>query len=232
MPHKKPPLAARPDRAHRGLDRRGRAGGGRGARRRRPSTEPAVHWAYVKPVRPAVPAVARRGVGPEPDRRLRPRPAREGGPRALARGLPRDARPPAQPRPRRACRRRPAEVDAFLADAQPGRVRDGGRPPARLAPLRRALGAALARPRALRRHERLREGPAPHGLEVPRLGHRRPQPRPVLPRLHDRADRRRHAARARRSSSGSRPASTATRSSTRRAGSTSRRRASRRSSTA
>ncbi len=43
-----------------------------------------------------------RGVGEEPHRRVRPGAAREGGPVALARGLARDARPPPQPRPRRA----------------------------------------------------------------------------------------------------------------------------------
>ena len=69
-------------------------------------------------------------------------------------------------------------------------------------------------------------------LEVPRLGDRRAQPRPVVPRLHDRAARRRHAAGRDASSSGSPPASTATPSSTRRAASTSRSSASRRSSTA
>ena len=36
-----------------------------------------------------------RGLGPQPDRPLHPRPAREGGHRALARGRPRDAPPPA-----------------------------------------------------------------------------------------------------------------------------------------
>ncbi len=55
----------------------------------------ARHWAYVKPERPTVPAGQERGVGPEPDRRVHPRAPREGGPRSLARSLPRDA-PPAR----------------------------------------------------------------------------------------------------------------------------------------
>ena len=71
------------------------------------------------------------------------------------------------------------------------------------APTRRVVDRLLASPRYgerwarpwldLARYadtQRLREGPAPHRLEVPRLGDRRAQPRPVVPRLHDRAARR------------------------------------------
>ena len=54
----------------------------------------------------------------------------------------------------------PEEVDAFVADSDPQRLRKAGRSPARLAALRRALGAALARRRALRRDARLRQGQA------------------------------------------------------------------------
>ena len=44
-----------------------------------------------------------------------------------------------------------------------GRLREAGRPAARLAALRRALGPALARPGPLRRQRRLREGrPRPY----------------------------------------------------------------------
>ena len=45
----------------------------------------------------------------------------------------------------------PEEIDAFVADPSPGRLRAAGRSPARLAPLRRALGPALARRGPLRR---------------------------------------------------------------------------------
>ena len=48
----------------------------------------------------------------------------------------------------------PEEVDAFLADDSPRRVRQGGRPAAGVAGLRRALGPPLARRRPLRRHRR------------------------------------------------------------------------------
>ena len=54
----------------------------------------------------------------------------------------------------------PAEVDAFLADTSADAYEKAGRPAARLAPLRRALGPALARRGALRRLRRLREGQA------------------------------------------------------------------------
>ena len=46
----------------------------------------------------------------------------------------------------------PEEVQAFLADDLARRLREGRRPPARLAALWRALGPALARRRPLRRH--------------------------------------------------------------------------------
>ena len=52
----------------------------------------------------------------------------------------------------------PAEIDAFVHDRSAERLRETGRSSARLAALRRALGAALARCRPLRRHARLRQG--------------------------------------------------------------------------
>ena len=86
------------------------------------------------------------------------------------------------------------------------------RPAARLAALRRALGAPLARPRPLRRLATAYEKDLPaRDLEVPRLGHRRAQPRHAVRSVHDRADCRRHAAERRRPSSRSPPASIATR---------------------
>ena len=45
----------------------------------------------------------------------------------------------------------PAEIEAFLADDSPAGLRDGRRSAAGVAPLRRTLGPALARPGALRR---------------------------------------------------------------------------------
>ena len=61
----------------------------------------------------------------------------------------------------------PDEVEAFLDDTIRRRLRETGRPAARVAALRRTLGPALARPRALRRERRLRErqpsAPTPGG---------------------------------------------------------------------
>ena len=75
-----------------------------------------------------------------------------------------------------------------------GFLRKAGRPPARLAALRRALGPALARCRALRRQRRLREGQAAQRVLLPRLGHQFTQPRPALRPLYRRSARRRSAA--------------------------------------
>ena len=92
----------------------------------------------------------------------------------VAAGRPADPDPPRHVRPDRAA-----------ADARGGRrlrgrpvarrLRPPGRPPAGLAALRRALGAALARRRPLRRHQGLRLLPGrrlPLGLHLPRLRHR------------------------------------------------------------
>ncbi len=130
-------------------------------------------------VRPAGPARAcprsRTRLVPQPDRRLHPGPARERRARAVARGRPGHADPPAQPRPDR-----PAADDRGGRRASwPIRGRDAyaqaGRPAARLAALRRALGADLARRRPLCRFRRLREGQVAPGLLLSRLGHQRPR---------------------------------------------------------
>ena len=170
-PHATREAAARRgrDRADRGLDRRGRRRARRRARCAR-AGRPALGLSAAAPAGAA--RAARHRLGQKPDRRVRPRAARARGPCALARGLERDARSPAEPRPRRPAADAPG--DRHLRERrEPGCLRRARRPAARLAALRRALGASLARPRALRRHQRLREGPAPHGLEVPRLGDRR-----------------------------------------------------------
>ena len=75
----------------------------------------------------------------------------------------------------------PDEVDAFAADPRPAGLRTAGRSTARLAPVWRALGPALARRGALRRNARLRQGPAPpQRLALSRLRHPCLQPRQAL----------------------------------------------------
>ena len=159
----------------------------------------AAHWAYAKPQRPRRSLRSRRAawIRNPIDAFVLARLESEGlspSPEAERETLVRRA----QPRPRPACRRRPAEIDAFVADPSPDayeRVVD------------RLLasphyGERWARPWLdLARYadtQRLREGPAPHDLALPRLGDRRLQPRPALRPVHDRAARRRPAARARR----------------------------------
>ena len=92
-----------------------------------------------------------------------------------------------------------AEVDAFLADTRARRLRAVGRPAAGVAPLRRTLGAALARRGPLRRLQRLHDRQRPLDLEISRLGDRRLQPRPAIRRFVDRAVGRRPARRGERS---------------------------------
>ena len=151
-----------------------------------------------------------RGLGPHRDRSIRAGAARAREADAVARGLQADAAAPRHARPHR-----PA-ADAGGARRlsrrhRPRRLRARGRPAARVAALRRTVGAALARPGALRRHQRLREGQPPRYLEVSRLGDRRVQSRPAVRSVHRRTDRRRHAAERRPSSRRSPPGSIATR---------------------
>ena len=75
----------------------------------------------------------------------------------------------------------PEEIDAFLERSLARRLREGRRPPAGEPSVRRALGPALARPGAVRRHRRLRVRPGPaQRLAVSRLGGRQPESRPAL----------------------------------------------------
>ena len=113
-----------------------------------------VHWAFEKPVRPATPAVSDRGWPRNPiDAFVL---ARLGGGRvtAFARSRSGLADPPRDPRfagaatdPRGGRSVRPGPF--------PGRLRASGGSPVRLAPIWRAMGTAMARPGALRRHERI-----------------------------------------------------------------------------
>ena len=87
-----------------------------------------------------------------------------------------------------------AEVDAFERDTAPGRLREGRRSAAGLAPVRRADGDPLAQRGPLRRHQRLSDRRAADHVAVARLGDRRLQPQHAVRPVHDRAARRRPAA--------------------------------------
>ena len=98
----------------------------------------------------------------------------------------------------------PEEVEEFVdvpAPRRNGRAGDEGlsnarRPPARVAPLRRALGAALAGRDPLCRHDRIREQRDPaQRLALSRLCHCGPERRHSLPAVHPGAARGRHAGR-------------------------------------
>ena len=117
------------------------------------------HWAFLPPVRPPLPEVKNRAWVRNPIDNFILAELEKSRPHALARSGQSHADSPPEPRP-----------DGAAADARgdrripgrpaPGRLREAGRPAARLAALRRALGPPLARRGALRRHQRFREGPA------------------------------------------------------------------------
>ncbi len=132
-------------------------------------------------------------VGSQSDRRVPPGPARGRGPAPVARGRPRDPHPSADLRPDR------APPDARGGRRLPRRsrarcLRAAGRPAAGFAPLRRALGQALARSGAIRRDQRIRArlGQAVR-LAVSRLCDRRVQPGQALRPIRPRATGRRRA---------------------------------------
>ncbi len=140
-----------------------------------PKDDPASWWAFQPLTLPEVPPVKDAGLGPHADRRVHPVGAGRKGAGTPSRGGPPHLDPPPLLRP-----------DGLAADAgRDRRLRERSlgerlRPTpgtaARLPPLRRALGAALARRRALRRHARLRQGQTPaQRLAVPRLRHREPE---------------------------------------------------------
>ena len=116
-----------------------------------PEPDPRDHWAFQTPLRPAVPAVGRPGLGQEPDRRLHRR--RASSERGLTPQPPADKRvwlrrvsldliglPPTPRGARRVPRRRLGRG-----------LREGRRPAARQPAVRRALGPALDGHLALQR---------------------------------------------------------------------------------
>ena len=103
-----------------------------------------------------------------------------------------------------------AEIDAFLADRSPGRLRAAGRPPAGLAAVRRADGRRLARPGPLRRHLRLPGRRLSRHVALARLGRPGLQRQPALRPVHHLATGRRPAAARRPATRSSPRRSTAT----------------------
>src|SRR5262249_15893553 len=118
------------------------------------------------------------------DRRLRARPAGIPGIGPDARGRSRHLDPPGQPRPDRPAPD-PRGGGRLRTRPRSRCLRAACGPAARLAALRRTPGAALARPGALCRYQRLREGRPPIDLAVTRLGPPRLQSGPDVRPGHD-----------------------------------------------
>ena len=137
-----------------------------------PETDTADHWAFQPVRKPAVPSSASANwLGLESGR------LPSSSPRSRSQDLApspsadrRTSDPPPHVRPDRPAantgrgRRFPERLD------DPNAYESPGRPPARLAPLRRALGASLARRRPLRRHQ---------GLRLPGRSAATPSPTPI-----------------------------------------------------
>ena len=165
------------------------------------------HWSFMPPARPSRRRSTRR-LAAQPHRPLRSRPARKRRADAFARGRQDDADPPRDARPDR-----PA-ADARRSRRLSGRrvarrLREGRRPPARFAALRRTDGRRSGSTRPATPTPTAIRSTATRHVALARLGDRRLQPQHAVRSVHDRAARRRPAARTRRSSSGSPPASTA-----------------------
>ena len=167
-----------------------------------------AHWAYIKPARPAVPAVeAAKWPANAIDNFMLARLEAKGS-SAVARSRQADAAPPTVVR-----------SDRPAADARGARSVRGGHERAAyekvvdrllgFAAFRRADGALLARRGSLCRHGRLSQRQPSRCLALSRLRDRGVQSQQAVRPVHDRAARRRPAAERRPRSSGSRRATTA-----------------------
>ncbi len=140
---------------------------------------PKKHWAYVKPVRPPLPAVSNSAWVRNPiDQFVLARldkegltPSPEASKETLIRRVTIDLTglPPTL-----------SEIDHFLADQRPDAYRSSGGPAPRIPAFRRTVGPAMARSGALRRHQRVRKGSTPHHVALSRLGDQRSEPRHAL----------------------------------------------------
>ena len=148
-------------------------------------------WAFQPPKKTPAPAVKDAAWREVAHRPLPPRGAGSEGADAGRRRGQADPHPP-----------RPLRPDRPAADARrggsvrrghvAGRVREGGRPAAGVAAVRRAVGPALARRRPVRReHRQDGELQLPARLAVPRLRHRRVQRRQAVRPVRQGATRRR-----------------------------------------
>ena len=147
-------------------------------------------WSFRPPKKSAPPAGEAGGLAARRHRPLPPRGARSPRARPGRRRRPAEAPSPGDVRPHRpAAHARGAR--RLPRGRLPRRLRQGRRSAARLAPLRRALGPALARRGAVRRVERQDELHLPPGLALPRLGDRLVQRRQAVRPVRPRADRRR-----------------------------------------
>ena len=155
----------------------------------------AKHWAFQPVTDPTPPEVRGPRLAPRRDRPVRAGEARGQGAHAVARGRQADADPPRDVRPDRPPPD-PRGGRGLRGRRVARRLRAAGRPPARLAAVRRALGEALARRGPVCRHQGLCPLPGrelPLVVHLSRLRHPRVQRRPPLRPVRRAADRRRPA---------------------------------------
>ena len=150
-------------------------------------------WWSLQPVKRPAPPQSRNGRPRTRSTRSCSSELEAARPRLPPAGRPPHAHPPSRLRPDRSAPD-PRGGRGVRGRRSARRVRAPGRSAPRLAPLRRPLGAALARPGPLRREQRVRiRRVPPECLALSRLGRRRPQPRHPLRRVRPASARRRRA---------------------------------------
>ena len=140
------------------------------------------------------PAGLRPGMGPQPDRQLRPGPSGRRGSGTVGGGRPRDAAAAGDAGPDRSAAD-PGRAGGVPQRRFAGRLRAGGGPAAGLPALRRANGVRVAGRGPVRGHQRLSDRRRAVDVALARLGDRRLQREHAVRPFHHRAARGRHAAR-------------------------------------